>query len=270
MVANLKYSLKCYALLVGAYLESRFVHKISPILHVFGLGCFHVSTFLGVWIILQRFDSIGTWPKGHIIFIYSFALISYALRCFFFLPFTNISQLVISGDFDRILVRPLNPIIHLMGNRFDVGSFSYLILGFAIFFIYLDDYGIVWTPELIFWFILALLSAGLIQGDITMLMCVLAFYIKDISGLNALYKNLRNFIWYPITLFNRVIQFILVFLFPLAFASFIPAGIFLSHEEYDIFPDYVWKLSLLVSVFLFAVALKLWKRGIKHYESSGS
>jgi len=264
------HSLKCYILLVKAYLESRFVHRLSPIIHVFGLSCMYTTNFLGVWIILQRFNTLGDWTKGQIIFIYSFALISYGIRCLFFLPFTNVSRWVISGEFDRILVRPINPIIHLMGNRFDVGSFSYLILGGAIFFIFKNDFQIIWNMNSIFWLILAILSSGLLQGAITMLICTLAFYIKDVSGMNDLYKNLRNFIWYPITLFNKVIQFILVFIFPLAFASYVPAGIFLSHKDYDIFPASVWKLSLLVSVFLFGIALAFWKKGVNHYESTGS
>jgi ABC-2 type transport system permease protein len=260
----------CYRELVGAYWKSRFVHPISPIIHTIGLGLGYFSSFLGLWIILERFGNIGGWEKGQIVFIYGLALASYGIRCLFFIPFTDLPPLINQGNFDRFLLRPVNPFVQVMGNRFDPGSFAHLTVGIVMIVIFRRDMGVVWDLPALFWTFLAICSAGLAQGAITIAISTCAFFLQEVSSLNGMYGSLRSFISYPITFYNRVIQFILFFMVPLAFASYVPAGAVLSNPEYDAIPRYAWRLLLLAGPALLALAYRFWLVGIRHYQSTGS
>lgn len=260
----------CYRKLVGAYWKSRFVHPISPIIHTIGLGLTYFSSFLGLWIVLDRFGSIGGWSKGQIVFIYGISLASYGIRCLFFIPFTDLPALINQGNFDRFLLRPLNPFVQIMGNRFDPGSFAHLGVGILTIFIFRNETGVDWNFSALLWTFLALCSAGLVQGAITVAISVCGFFMQNVDSLNGLYGNLRAFIQYPVTLYNRFVQAVLFFVIPLAFASYVPAGAVLSNAEYNAWPDWFWRVLLLSGPVFLALVYRLWLFGIRRYQSTGS
>jgi ABC-2 type transport system permease protein len=260
----------CYRKLVGAYWKSRFVHPISPVIHTIGLGLTYFSSFLGLWIVLDRFGAIGGWGKGQIVFIYGISLASYGIRCLFFIPFTDLPPMINQGNFDRCLLRPVNPFIQVMGSRFDPGSFAHLGVGILMIFLFRKDMGVSWNLPALCWTALALCSAGLTQGAITVVIGTSAFFLQSTGALNGLYGNLRSFIRYPVTLYNRTVQAVLFFVIPLAFASYVPAGVVLSNEEYDAAPRFFWRLLLLAGPAFLVLAYRFWLFGIRRYQSTGS
>ncbi|MDR3193216.1 MAG: ABC-2 family transporter protein [Treponema sp.] len=260
----------CYRKLVGAYWKSRFVHPVSPVIHTIGLGLTYFSSFLGLWIVLDRFGAIGGWGKGQIVFIYGISLASYGVRCLFFIPFTDLPKTINEGSFDRFLLRPVNPFIQIMGNRFDPGSFAHLGVGILMIVIFRNHMGVRWDLSAVGWTALAVCSAGLTQGAITVAIGVCAFFLQSVNGLNQLYGNLRAFIQYPVTLYNRVVQGVLFFVIPLAFASYVPAGAVLSNPEYDAFSRFFWRFLLLAGPVFLALSYRFWLFGIRRYQSTGS
>ncbi|MCL2527246.1 MAG: ABC-2 family transporter protein [Defluviitaleaceae bacterium] len=263
---------RCYKELVAAYWKSRFVHPLSPVIHTVGLGLIYFSSFLGLWIILERLDmdTIGYWTRGQIVFIYGLSLAAYGVRCLFFIPFTDLGTHINSGAFDRFLLRPVNSFVQIMGTRFDPGSFAHIGFGLLMIWIFRGEYGFDWTPSAFLWLGLAIISGGVAQGAITVVIGTCGFFMQNTGSLNDLYGNLRNFVWYPVTLFNRFIQFVLFFVIPLAFSSYVPAGVLLSNAEYDALPIFIWRMLLLVPFLLLALSYQFWKFGLSRYKSTGS
>lgn len=266
----MRHELYCYIRLIGAYIRGRTVHRFGILLYIFGIMLVYLSSFAGIWVILNRFHTIGDWEFGQIAFIYILTLISYGVRNLFLIQFRNLSTMVKMGEIDQILIRPMNPFLYIMGNRFELGGFSHITLGMVLLFLLRDQFGIVWNLTNLIYIVLAILSAALVQGAITVAIGTTAFFITDATGLATFYNGLREFIWYPVTLYNNVIKFILFLVCPLAFASYVPAGIFLDHPEYLILPPWVWKASLLVGLVLFVGAYQFWKLGLRKYHSTGS
>jgi ABC-2 type transport system permease protein len=256
--------------LTKAYLTGGLIHKFSPALYLFGLTMVYLSSFLSVWIILSKFGTINDWTLGQIVFIYMICLISYGLRCMFFMQFAELGNLVKNGELDRVLVRPVNPLVHIMGSRFEAGGLSHIFAGSFLFVMFYKQFQIDWTLMNIFYFGLAIVSAALVQGAITIIIGTCSFFLVDIGGINALYKSLREFTFYPVTLYNGVVKFALFFVIPLAFASYVPAGPFLNHPEFLYFPKWFWRVLLLSGVVFIGIAYRFWKFGIKYYQSTGN
>lgn len=266
----MKYSLKCYFNIIMAYIRSRMVNRWSLLLFLLGIFLVNFATFASIWVILKRFGSIRGWTFGEISLIYIIAAISFGFRNQLFFQFRETGLMIKRGELDQILIRPTNPFIYIMSNKFDLGGFAYIILGITLLFLFRREIGITWTFTNIVFFIIAIISATLVQGAITIFIGTTAFFLEETAGLDAVYNNLRQFIWYPITIFNDVIKFVFLFIIPLAFASFVPAGIFLNNNDYAVFPKWVWQLSLLSGVVLFTISYAYWKMGLKHYQSTGT
>ena len=78
-------------------------------------------------------------------------------------------------------------------------------------------------------------------------------------------NSFQEFAFYPISIYPKIIGFILTWIFPYAFASFYPADYFL-HMQYGILSV----LTPVIAILLWIIALRVWKWGLKNYESTGS
>ncbi|AZR74379.1 hypothetical protein BBF96_13875 [Anoxybacter fermentans] len=266
----MRHTLLCCIKLIKAQIKGQMTHNWSFVVYVFSIMVVYASTLAGIWVILKRFTIINDWTYGQIAFIYILSLLSYGVRSLFFTPFRFLGILVKSGDMDNFLIRPINPFIYIMSCKFQPYSLSHILLGVILFWLLKDQFGITWNLTNIIYFILAVLSGALVQSAITIVIGSLAFFITETEGLDWIYNGFKEFIWYPVSLYNNVVKFILFFVIPLAFASYVPAGIFLDHPEYLIFPKWVWKISLLVGVVLILGAYGFWNIGLRHYQSTGS
>jgi ABC-2 type transport system permease protein len=71
---------------------------------------------------------------------------------------------------------------------------------------------------------------------------------------------------YPITIYNTVIQFMLSWVIPFAFASFYPTVRYLGRTEFRT----EFYLIPVVTAALIGLALLIWGRGVQQYKSTGS
>lgn len=259
-----------YFKLIAGSVKNSIANRCSFAFSLFGSIVSDIPAFLALVLIMTRFSSINGWTLGQMVFIYTLSHLSYGLRNLFFGQFRNMAKLVRDGDFDRTLLRPMNSLLYISGDKFTIGGCSHIILSTILFIIFVDDFGIKWSITNAFLFILALISSAMVQSAITIFIAGASFFIIDTKGLENVYSGLREFIWYPITIFDKVIQIILFTVIPLAFASYVPAGIFLNNPDYLILPGWVWKISLLVGFILFYLSCLFWKFSIKHYVSTGN
>jgi ABC-2 type transport system permease protein len=256
--------------LVAAFFRNQIVTRWSFVLFLVGYALLHLTSFLTISIIMDRFKEINNWNFTEVAFIYIIVLMSFGLRSTFFSQFRNIKNLVKTGGLDTILIKPVNPFLYLMGNGIELGGIIEISVGIVLLITINPQLYIVWNWVTILLFILIILSAALVQAAVTIMIGTTSFFFLESSGLERLYNAFREFIWFPVTLYNKIIQVILFTIIPLAFASYVPAGALLQHHEYSIFPRYVWQISLLMGVVLFIIAYCFWKIGLQHYESTGS
>ncbi len=228
-------------------------------------------SFFGLFFLLMLLDgesikSIGDWSKLEVMLIYGYSMISFAL-------FSSISfnlyrfgdRYVIGGQFDRVLLRPLNSLSQVLFESFNLEAVGTLILGVLIF-----RHGIVGLKVDfgffdMLWLLVSVLSGTCILISVFVFLATLSFYFEDRLGIGAPVYSLINFGRYPTPIFNSLIQFILSFIVPFAFVAFYPATHFLGRSEYQYF-CYSTPVVALVCIGIAALA---WRRGVGNYASTG-
>jgi len=230
------------------------------------------AQFLLLWLLLDRFDSINGWSKYEVILLFSFNLISYALAAFFlFNPTMNLSTMIKNGTFDEVLTKPLNSLLYLVCREFNSAYFSHLLLAGGFMTLAFTNLGISFSVLQLLFLIVTLIGAALIQGGLMLLIAVPAFWIVENSGLlDLFFRQARNFIQYPISIYNNVMQIILTFVLPYAFINFFPAQFFLGKDDFTIFHASFQYLTPVVGLLVMAIAYFVWLVGIKNYKSTGS
>jgi len=240
-------------------------------MHIFSSIVQMLPSMLTMLFVVLRFGSIVQWKLGDYMFIFIFANLSYGLRNIFMGSFRGIPWMIVNGQLDSVLTKPINILLYISGSGFGWGAISYLILSVTLFILFADLFTVDWGLLNTILYLLAVISGSLVQGAITLAISCVAFYMMDVKSIDNLYSGFREFIWYPLNIFNKVIQVILFTAVPLAYASFVPSGIFLRNSAYfKKVPIGLLYLSLAVGPLLFGLSYQVWKKALKRYASSGS
>lgn len=236
-----------------------------------------------IYFITFRFYDIGGWDMGELIFLYSLLYISYGLAMLFFAGIREVEGNIENGTFDRYLVTPLGVFFQAIVSRVDLlTSFSYCLLGFGLFIYTTNLIDITWDMRNLILLFASLIGGMLIQVSLLLLASILSFWTVRAGNVKfILFFNIRAFSIYPINIYPKAVQLLLMFVLPFAFVNYFPARAILEKDDgfisgnslasggFALGSIYAYG-SVIAGLILFSTILVIWNRGIKSYKSTGS
>lgn len=239
-------------------------HTIAKIL---GWG----ANLIVIYLMIYRFNNIFTWSAYEVLFLYSINTTAYSLAGFFmFHPFERLSEHIRMGTFDEMLTKPINPFFYLCFKEFSTGYVGNIIVTGIALAICIIKLNIEFSLFNLLFFIIILISGALIHSSFMIIFNIPAFWIVKTDALSTFKWSLNEFIQYPLSIYDRWIQIMLTFVFPVAFIGFFPSQVLLEKTDHLGFPAQIVFLSPLVGIVLFIISYFLFFVGIKNYKSTGS
>ncbi|MGH8889782.1 MAG: ABC transporter permease [Acidothermaceae bacterium] len=223
-----------------------------------------------IWVVLQRFDTIGGWSFHELVFLYALRLLAHVV---WYIPFNQIGyvdQLVREGVFDQILVRPMNPLLQVMTRKFSMN-----IVGDAVLCVALFSYAVATAPVHlsaidVVYIALAVLGGALAEGAFVLMVSSLAFRVLQTWALDYLVDNVYlMFGSYPLRIFGFAASWAFTWIVPVAFVSYIPSSVLLGRSGELHIPTVVAGGAPAVGVLWFVLAYQVWRRQLRSYQSSG-
>ena len=107
-----------------------------------------IQYFSGIWmlkIIVDRFQPLNGWDFPELTFLYGLGLISHGIFVVFFINTWHIDHMVINGQFDRLLLRPMNVFFQLVASYVNFIGVIDCIPGIIIFIYGCQLAGFEWT-----------------------------------------------------------------------------------------------------------------------------
>lgn len=263
----MKRYMKLYLKFLQQYIKTLIEYRADFILGLIG---FVLVQFVGVIFIQLIFNSIPTlqgWSFYEILFIYGFAQIPRGIDHVFTDYLWIFSwKTIVQGEFDKYLVRPLNPLFQVICEKFQPDGFGEIIIGTLLLIISWSNLGLELTISKFFILIIVILFATLIYTAIKLAVTSIAFWVKFAQSYMFMAYQLSNFVKYPITIYPTPIKFIVTFLIPFAFTGYYPGAYFLGKEN---FVNGIL-LTCIIAIISFIIAYRIWVIGISKYESTGS
>ena len=171
-----------------------------------------------------------------------------------------------SGEFDRILVRPQNEILQVLGSKFELTRIGRMIQAMVMFVYGVAKSGVEWDLLKILTVVFMLIGGTVIFTALFLIYAALCFFTLDgLEFMNVFTDGAREFGKYPIGVYGKKILLLTTFFIPYALVQYYPLLYILERSKN---PLYIF-LPLLACLF-FLPALLLWKFGVRHYKSSGS
>lgn len=264
-------TIKIYFALIATSLRARMVYKTSFIFYIFAILVFYIGQIGLLYILLHRFHKIQGWSLGEMAFLYALLTFAHGFTNLIFAQFLHFDEMVVNGDFDRTLVRPLSPLGQIIFSKFEVSTASHLIIGSIALYFGTQLAGIEWTFKKALLFPMVVVGGVMISGAIRLIVSAVAFWtLRNKALVHTVVFSSKEFIIYPVTIYNIGIQFFLTFIFPIAFINFYPSHLFLDRSGDNLLHPALEMGTPVVGVILFTISIFAWKIGINHYQSSGS
>lgn len=221
--------------------------------------------FLGI--IFSQIPNLAGWSYNQILFIYGFSLLPQGLDHLLTDNLWMVAYFTVRrGEFDKYLTRPINPLLHVIMEAFQLDAFGELILGIALLCTAAVGLKITISAVNILLFLIAVAVAALIYTDMKIIGAALAFWLKSSGEVLNMFYDMNDFAKYPTSIYNKTVRGIVTYIIPFALTGFYPASYFLTGKD----PLFCIGVPVLVSLVLLALAYWVWSRGINAYESAGS
>ncbi len=252
--------------------KSWFQYKLDAVLRSLAVFLREATGIIAIYFTLLKFNSLNGWNQKEMLFLYSLVFLSYGILIVFFTGLRDFSQYIHSGKFDRFLLRPQGLLFQIIISNSDwFAAIGHGGLGLVLFIISANSVGIVWNPVTVVYYVLALIGGVLIQGAIFLVLASLQFYLIKTNTLKQVfYWNFRRFAGYPISIYHKAIQYLMIYLVPFAFVNYFPAQFLLRKEDMGSYPTAYMYLAPVVGVVMFGLAYVFWRVSLKYYKSTGN
>ncbi|MBF0169698.1 MAG: ABC-2 family transporter protein [Nitrospinae bacterium] len=264
--------LPIYLTMMLAAIRAKMEYRVTFLFLFFALVTFYLGQLGTVLVVIDRFGSINGWTLGEMAFLYGLMVFSQSITTFFFASLVNFEGLIMQGGFDRYLLRPLDPLPQLIASQFEVSSIAHLVIGVSALVYGAAGTDIAWSAGKVAFFFVVVAGAVMIQGGVRLGVSAICFWtMRNRSLVHILVFSSKEFILYPVSIFNYWIQVFLTLVFPLAFVNFYPSHVFLNRDASNLlFSPLIQYATPVAGVVFFSLAYLLWRAGINHYQSTGS
>ncbi|MFO7653258.1 MAG: ABC-2 family transporter protein [Candidatus Krumholzibacteriia bacterium] len=256
-----------FAAYFAQFLKTRLAYRVDFLIDL-GANLFGIGVQLAVLTaIFSKVQALQGWSFDEVLFIYGFSLLPLGLFNVVSVNLYRFSERYIAdGNFDRVLLRPVNALAQVMFESFNVSGLNEILLGVGLT-VYAGT-RLELTPGVVD--VLALLvmvpTATLIYVGVFLALTSVSFWAEDRMGLSPPVYNVIRFSRYPLTIFSTPVRLLLTFVLPFAWVAFYPSTWFLGTPEFR----EIALLTPVVGIVVFSGAYALWRRGMRRYASTGS
>lgn len=253
-------------------IRSRMQYRVDSLVATLAVFIRESANIIVIYLALLKFDKINNWNINEMLFLFSILFLTYAFVVALFADLRDFSCMIREGRFDRLIVRPRGLLFQLILNNADViATAGHGTLGIILFVVSAGRVGIQWDIKTILYYISAIAGGVLIQGGIFIIFSALSFYFVETNSIREIfYWNMRKFAGYPISIYNKLIQTIMIYVVPFAFVNYFPAQYLLRKDDMALYPEAYMYLAPLVGVVIYVVAYLFWRVSVKRYTSTGN
>ncbi len=230
---------------------------------------YHASALGTLWIVLREFPDLNGWNFREIAFLYAIWMLAHALNNAIFSAVSDVPERIRDGDFDRLLVRPMDPLFGAIATPGQIFPDEF-ILALVTFGAATWYAGVV--PDLAFFVFVPLVVIGgaLIDFGIELAISTLAFWFVRVDALRWFALQVAEFTRYPLGIYPRSVRYVLTFVLPFAFMNYFPAVYFLDKSDATLgLPAAVGLATPLIGLAFAALSYAFWRAGLDRYQGVG-
>lgn len=252
--------------------HARLQYRLDALVATLAVFVRESTNIIVIYLTLLKFDKINGWNINEMLFLFSILFLTYAFVVSIFADLRDFSCMIREGRFDRLMLRPRGLLFQLILNNADlIASAGHGTLGILLFLFSAGRVGITWDFVTVIYYIGAIFGGVLIQGGMFIIFSAFSFYFVETNSIREIfYWNMRKFAGYPISIYSKLIQALMIYVIPFAFVNYFPAQYLLRKEDMANYSEGYMYIAPVVGVVVYLIAYAFWRFSVKRYKSTGN
>lgn len=264
---TLRFAARLYFRYLSLCLKTETQYRASYLMLTFTGFITSGMEFLGIWALFDRFHMIRGWTFAEVGLLYGMVNVAFALSEKCGRGFDLFHNYVKTGDFDRILLRPVPAVLQVLGIEMQILRLGRLMQGLIVLIWAALSLNLQWTAGKVAFTGLCILGGTSLFLGLLVLQATMSFWtIEGLEIMNVLTYGGIETAQYPLSIYRPWLRHFFTFVVPLACINYLPAMAILNRGDASL-ASY---LSPALGFIFLAVSLQIWKIGILHYQSTGS
>ena len=258
--------MKIYFKSLSLHLKSELEYRVNFILSFLSQILIFFSYYFVIIALFNKFNNIKGFSMFEVLLCFSIIQFGFSFNEVFARGVDKFDNLIIEGNFDRLLLRPKNLILQVLCTESDFVKVARMIQSIIVLVIALINLNINWNIFRVITLILMLISSVIIFFGIFLLAASYCFYsVQGLEVRNVFTDGGKHMAQYPIGIFHKGMVLFFTFIIPYAFVNYYPLLYFIGKKN-----NLLYGFSpLLVTIYLIPCILVFYK-GVKRYSSVGS
>lgn len=256
---------KLYLYFLKMNIKSLFEYKIDMIFSIISIFIWVGSGLVNLGIIYSNLSEMKGWSLSEVGFLYGMWSLTFAIYNAFGNSVFDIEDYVLTGKMDSMLAKPISPLFHIIAKRFNIMGVGFLLFGISAIVFFAQYVDVTWNFVNTMYITISSLLGGLLIFSTYLLCSCLSFIFVKSNTIISIGFDIHKFSQYPLCIYGKWVQAILVSIFPYAFSNYIPVAVILGKIN-----SFYGIISPVVCILFFIIALLVWNKGLKKYEGTGS
>jgi ABC-2 type transport system permease protein len=266
-------SISIYWRLMSVQMRAQMQYRVAFAFDIFAAFVLLLFEFGSLALVFQRFGNLGGWRLGEIALLYGVVKAAFSAMDMIFSGFDPefFGRHVRQGTFDQLLLRPVNITIQVLGSSFELRRLGTILQGLLILMVALSLGDIAWTWVKVVLLVVAFFSLVCFFGGLFIIGSTITFWtIESIEAINIFTYGGSEMIAYPMHIYPEWMRRFFTYIIPAIFLNYYPALYLLGKPDPFNMPPFAPWLAPMVGFGVLLVALRFWRFGIKHYQSTGT
>ena len=255
---------------VKMLIKSALQYRASLLMQAIAQFVMTGGEMLAVVVLLSRFRVVGHWGPGEIMFFFGVMQATFALTELFGRGITSFAWFVQRGDFDALILRPQPLLMQVLVSQLDPRRLGGVTVGVIAMLVAGARLNIAWSLTKVFLLAEVVLGSMLLLLGLFMIEATVSFFsVKSIEMVNVLTYGGRTACQYPVDVYPGVLRFLFTYLAPFAMCMHWPVSYVIGVPMVEM-PVWGYFLTPLAGALFFALMVRVWYFGVRHYRSTGT
>ena len=251
---------------IGLHLKSEMQYKMSFALSFTAQFLLFFTYYFVIMSLFNKFNGLKDYTLAELLFCFAVIQIGYSMAAFLLIGFDQFDNLIKSGGFDRLLIRPENIYTQIMGSNIPFARLGKVIQSIVILLIAIFMLEVDWTILKALTTILMILGSFSIFAGIIILGASLCFFtIEGLEVRNVFTDGGRETAQYPIDIYPRQFKLFFTFIIPYALVNYYPLLYIIGRSN-----NYLYSILPLVAIMFIILPIFIFNYCLRFYKSSGS
>lgn len=248
------------------HLKAELEYKKAFIIALISKMATSVFSFISIIFLFDKFGNIDGYTFENILICFSISYLGFSTAECFFRAFDHFEKMISNGEFDRMLVRPKNIILQVLGAEIEFNRVSRTLVALTIFIGVLIREPELLRPDRLLTLILMMIGTIVIYAGLFILKAGITFFTtQSLEIMNIFTDGARDLAQYPLSIYQEWVKNFFTYILPLALVNYFPLLYVIGKSDNKFY------IILPIVAMLFVIpCYMVWKIGLKKYKSTGS